>query len=513
MTLTAKKIEFIKNKVQTLIDKGATKSYAISVVCNDMGINAKGMMNILFPESSKEKTNYEDIKTSEGSVVALKNNPSKEYKVININNKNSISITDMDNNSNIKYVKEEDIIPVVTETEMKKSLKEANYNLSIDGLETTDAETLSQMLTLAGQAESSEDIMPSTEIPSEENIGMGAEESEEFDVIDASEDMGMGEESVIDDTFGFEEFEQFPVSEGKIEEDLLLDPRTKDETFNAEQEMAEKDDEELVETDKSNDNWPLTPEEKKILNSLLGKQYKAYNGNIYEITDCSIGGWSGDVIDIEITNKNTGFSDSFEDMESFRDFIESYDLEPIGNNTGLLPNGLDDLSDDDEDDEELVETDDIEVNIDDSDADINFDEEIAECLRLAGVELNEVSDEKATKGKKDLPNVVGKETAFSCAKKDGFKPGENQRPDYRCVKRENTMGKESSEGFAKPMRIESMVNRGKIEAICETATRMYAKKDHNEWLALDRRYVEKLIKEGCSYSRASKLILKAKKGK
>ena len=223
MTLTDKKIEFIKNKVQTLIDKGATKSYAISVVCNDMGINAKGMMNILFPESSKEKTNYEDIKTSEGSVVALKNNPSKEYKVININNKNSISITDMDNNSNIKNVKEEDIIPVVTETEMKKSLKEANYNLSIDGLETTDAETLSQMLTLAGQAESSEDIMPSTEIPSEENIGMGAEESEEFDVIDASEDMGMGEESVIDDTFGFEEFEQFPVSEGKIEEDLPTD--------------------------------------------------------------------------------------------------------------------------------------------------------------------------------------------------------------------------------------------------------------------------------------------------
>ena len=58
-----------------------------------------------------------------------------------------------------------------------------------------------------------------------------------------------------------------------------------------------------------------------------------------------------------------------------------------------------------------------------------------------------------------------------------------------------------------------MVSKDRINAICETAARMYAKKDKSEWLALDRRYVEKLIKEGVGYSNASKMILKAKAGK
>jgi hypothetical protein len=42
---------------------------------------------------------------------------------------------------------------------------------------------------------------------------------------------------------------------------------------------------------------------------------------------------------------------------------------------------------------------------------------------------------------------------------------------------------------------------------------MYAKKDFNEWMTLDRRYVTKLIKEGISYDKANKILTSAKKGK
>ena len=144
----------------------------------------------------------------------------------------------------------------------------------------------------------------------------------------------------------------------------------------------------------------------------------------------------------------------------------------------------------------------------------DVDKEIAECLRLAGVELNEVSEEKATKGKKDLPQVVGHKTAFSKAKQNGFKPGENQRPNYKCVRTKDVMGKESTEGFKQTLDVSKVCcNESKIKSICETATRMYAKKDHSEWLALDRRYIEKLILEGVGYTSATKMLLKAKQGK
>lgn len=39
------------------------------------------------------------------------------------------------------------------------------------------------------------------------------------------------------------------------------------------------------------------------------------------------------------------------------------------------------------------------------------------------------------------------------------------------------------------------------------------KKDVSEWNSLDRRYIEKLIKEGCSYGTSTKMLMEAKKGK
>ena len=61
--------------------------------------------------------------------------------------------------------------------------------------------------------------------------------------------------------------------------------------------------------------------------------------------------------------------------------------------------------------------------------------------------------------------------------------------------------------------IEETVNKSKIDSIMETARRMYAKKDSSEWLALDRRYISKLMLEGVGYSNASKMLMQAKAGK
>ena len=61
--------------------------------------------------------------------------------------------------------------------------------------------------------------------------------------------------------------------------------------------------------------------------------------------------------------------------------------------------------------------------------------------------------------------------------------------------------------------LESTVKMDRIKAIYETAKAMYAKKEASEWLKLDRRYVEKLIREVVGYTKASQMLMNAKKGK
>lgn len=495
-------LDLIRKKVQKLVDEGSTKTYAVTTICNDMGLNPHIIMKKIYPSKSSTDIKYDDIKTSEGSYVVLKKNSNKQYEVININNKDSIIIRDLDDNSELK-VKEEEILPIVMETMMNKKLNEANYNLSIDGLQTMDADTLSQILTLAGQAENGGDVVEEpmvseipTEMPMDGEMESPVSEFEptlsaDFDgpgfeaaEIDNMEDpmsvedpdadvpaMDTEIEEPVDDFEEFGEYEQYPLGESKMDEDVLLDPKSDDETYN-----AHKDDEKEALEEAYNGNFET------LRNEILNNEISSDEA-IAALLDMGEASDDEEALDIINGIKEDAF---FADEEDFEEFDEAEELT---------------------DGEELTETED--EMIEESD---DFDAEIAECLRLAGIELNEVSDEDATKGKKDLPNVVGKKTAFSNAEKDGFKPGENQRPDYRCVKTKDVMGKKSTEGFARPMNIAEMVSKKKIESICETASRMYAKKDHSEWLALDRRYVEKLIKEGVSYSNASKMLLKAKKG-
>ena len=409
----------IRKNVKKLVDKGSTSTHAISVIASQNGTTADALSHIVSPKKQKKEHGVKDVKTSVGSHVTLKGDTKEDrdiYEVIDVNNKEEIIIMDIKTYKTIK-VKEEEIEPIITESVMKKNLNEANYNLSIDGLETIDADKLSQILSLAGEAESSSDVETPTDIdttPDVENDDsiVGAEVSIEDTTVSTD---------VSEPEYDYEDYSQYLEGE-PIDEDVLLDPQSSDETYNA------KHDE-------------------KIIDDLLSE-------------------------------------------EDFDEIPEAEELTP----------------------EAPIMEDDMGMDMDASD--IDLDSEIAECLRLAGVELNEVSEEKASKGKKDLPQVVGHKTAFSKAKQDEFAPGENQRPNYKCVRTKDVMGKESSEGFKQSLNVAKVCcNESKIKSICETATRMYAKKDHSEWLALDRRYVEKLINEGVGYENASKMLLKAKQGK
>ena len=140
-----------------------------------------------------------------------------------------------------------------------------------------------------------------------------------------------------------------------------------------------------------------------------------------------------------------------------------------------------------------------EINAGEIGGDESFDDEIAEALRLAGVELNEA---EATE-----PTPVDDKTLY---RNKQAKTAEKQEPEYHEVDT-TPFSKESSEGFK--MTMEAAVNKEKVKKIYETAKSMYAKKDFNEWMTLDRRYVTKLIKEGISYDKANKILTSAKKGK
>lgn len=331
---------------------------------------------------------------------------------------------------------------------MNTKLNEAQYTVSIDNLETTDAETLSQMLSLAGQA----DIGMGSELPVAEPV---AEPIPGTDLPPMEEpvDNVMDFEPTIPSTMDGPGFEAAEV-------DSIEEPFGEEPAVSAEEE--------------------LPPEEDVDINAEAIEEP--------EMDEC------GPVVT--------------EDA-------------PLGESVEEIEEGCCGKKEDEElekDDENMITEDDDEIDeIDES----TIDSQIAEALRIAGVQLNEVSDEVALDGKKDLPTVAVAPNANPTDKEQNdFEPGENQKPDWHKHEITDIAGAESSQQSRTDMRpapgtirVECMVSKDRINAICETAARMYAKKDKSEWLALDRRYVEKLIKEGVGYSNASKMILKAKAGK
>lgn len=455
MILSKNVLKQIKEKIEKLVKKGESEERALALICDKNNLPVDEVKDQLDITHLYIDKSYKDIKYSEGSYVTLKKNTEKPYEVININNKDTIILRDLDDNSEIK-VSEDEIIPMVTETKMSTNLNEAQYTVSIDNLETTDAETLSQMLSLAGQADSG----MTTDLPVEEPV---AEPIPGTDLPPMEEPVDAFEPEIpaTMDGPGFEaaEIDNFDTPMG-------------DETLvSAEEELPPEEDvaidAEAIDEPEMDECGPAVTED-----APLGE-------GVEEIEE----GCCGKKEEVE--------------PDTDKEILKEKDPEPVEESEELFT----------EAEEELTEED--------------MDKEIAEALRIAGVQLNEVSDEVALAGKVDLPTVAVAPNANPTDKEqNGFEPGENQKPDWHEHEIEDISGAEASQQGRADMRpapgsiyVGEMVSKDRINAICETAARMYAKKDKSEWLALDRRYVEKLIKEGVGYSNASKMILKAKAGK
>ena len=143
------------SKVEKLVNDGTNTPQAISIIAKKLGLNPYKIMQKYYPNIDTENNNsFNDIKTIEGSFVTLKGDSDKnQYEVINIINKDAIVLRNTDNNEEI-VASENELTPVITENRMNK-INEAQYSISINGLETQDAGALSQMLDAANKAESS----------------------------------------------------------------------------------------------------------------------------------------------------------------------------------------------------------------------------------------------------------------------------------------------------------------------------------------------------------------------
>ena len=150
----------------------------------------------------------------------------------------------------------------------------------------------------------------------------------------------------------------------------------------------------------------------------------------------------------------------------------------------------------------------------------DLDSDIVECLKAAGVKITESSKKVAPKkvveeNTTNKPTIVTDESSFANKPNKALKGEEKEIPQMKTVDT-TTFGADASEGFKEPLnciKCEAVSPKEKIKAIYETAKVRYSKADKSQWNALDRRYITKLIENGCGYTRASKIIFEAKKKK
>ena len=542
--------------VQKYVKDGTSLPQAVSLVSKEFNLNPYKVINNYYPEIKPEELNsYKDIKTEEGSFVTLKNDSNQNhYEVININNKDAIVLRNTDNNEEIT-ASESEITPVITENKMNK-LNEAQYNISIDGLETQDAATLSQMLNLASQAESSNASMIAPDslqsdmavnpMPMDMESGMPMDMEEPVvddmsmeepvvDDIEFDEELPMGEEPMGEEPMGEEPIGEEPMDmESPIDDamdsnnleanEMSMDDMIDNNMFDNPME-EEFDYDALIKEalDSIKESEEIIPADDFIDdNGELEGQQVDYAEEISESDDFD------DEISEALRIAGVELTEKFDSDESMdKGFDENQDAIAINNGTygkefenelyDLITSEMgEDFFSDEEDDgyEARNAIEDFGRELDGFDENkideyyqsmkeiyqernnpSNFDDEISETLRLAGVKLDEEVAEE--------PTVSNVETIN--------KDLEDQEPEYQEVDT-TTFGKEASEGMKQSMTFESTLDKNKIKSIYETAKSMYAKKDTNDWLSLDRRYIEKLIKEGVCYEKASKIIMEAKKG-
>ena len=548
-------MKMLQAEVSKYTNDGSTLPQAISLVCKNLGLNPYDITDKYFPEVKSEDLNgYKDIKANEGSFVTLKGDSSQnQYEVININNKDAIVLRNTDNNEEI-VASEDEITPVITENKMD-NLNEAQYSVSINGLETTDAAALSQMLSSAAQAEQSNGAVtdPMNITPEPMDMATGMPMDMGAGLPEPSLDMPM-DSTMPEETLPAEDsIEDVPAVEDDIEFDEELpegEPISlaTDANAYANPEM----DTAVVPTDSLEDAGfeeptedeatPVeNPEELEPANDFGGEESIEDMSMDDMMDDGMYEGFDYDAL-IKEAMEAAGINEAEETIPESEDVEELDESEDDGSmkgeqeeyaeeitegnaeiNAGDNINLDEDTSFDDEiaealrlagvelneSEEEIEESEELtegnaeinagdNINLDD-DSDESFDDEIAEALRLAGVELAEA---EAT-----MPTPVDEKTLY--ANKEAEK-NEDLAPEYHEVDT-TPFSKESSEGFK--MTLESAVKVDRVKKIYETAKSMYAKKDIADWMTLDRRYITKLIKEGVGYEKANKILTAAKKGK
>ena len=302
----------------------------------------------------------------------------------------------------------------------------------------------------------------------------------------------------------------------EINEDILLPKATEDETFVAKKKL-ENDKEEDEESERISESMDALI--KSILESADAKsEQEIYAEEISEADE------SNDMDNMVCLYDGSG---SIE-IEAPKDLVievgkSGDNSDAVNNLKNAVQDKISQYSDDELksvlkdyaiDDYETMDREEIENyvlwilawNYVDSDHD-DLDTDIDECLKNAGVKPLKESIVK--------PTIVTDESSFANKPNKALKP-----EDKKTVKKKTvdtaTFGKDASEGFKEPLnciKCEAVSPKEKIKAIYETAKTRYANADKSQWNALDRRYIKKLIESGCGYTRASKIILEAKKKK
>lgn len=682
-----------RKSILTDIEKNYADTKSISktvdITSLENGVNPHTIYKDVFKKvDNKTPNDFPTEKISVGDIVYTGNNPNKQYEVITINNKNNIVIKDLSTNEVIE-TDENNIKKIMENIDMaKKKINETQYSVSINGLETTDANALSQMMSAAAQADSGNadvggmDMTSTPELPTPE---MGAMDPAVNEPITSVESIPPAEDSVetFDEEPSFEDSDiegmddelptdvENPLDNPNPEMDSFEDdfePVVDDIEFDEEitptEDELEMDIEEPVENDLGINESQLNesrPDKEDFINSNTQNVDENVLQELYEIICEQMGDdYLSDYDEVDYMELLDCVKDFGNDIEGFdEEFAEEYanalqekwkkehiddgsDYEDYGrpnweedeeiNEDILLPKATEDetfvakkkLENDKEEDEESerisesmdaliksilesadakseqeIYAEEISEANEDEGKDDGFDADIAECLKSAGIQLDESNDTSnpSKSLKRKLEDIVadngytdydGCELLFNCMNHEsqmqflgkhnyedlGYayddnrelafdliyamndeelskckelfkryfkqldeatvkptivtdessfanKPNKALKPeDEKTVKTKTvdtaTFGKDASEGFKEPLnciKCEAVSPKEKIKAIYETAKTRYANADKSQWNALDRRYIRKLIESGCGYTRASKIILEAKKKK
>ena len=599
---------------------GDTKSISKSVDLSALENNANPhqIYNSIFKDVDTTPSDYPTEKMAVGDIVYINDNPNEQFEIINMNDKNNISLKNLSNNEIISKT-QKDIKKIMENIDMaKKKINETQYSVSINGLETTDANALSQMMSAAAQADSGNadvggmDMTSTPDLPTPENTietlpqdDMGSLDSninmepemdttvvtsdtidtdepsfEDSDIEGMDDELPSDVENPLDNPESeMDSFEDdFDMGSEMDMDEPVVDDIEFDEEITPSEDEAEIDDMEITES-QLNESRPDKEDFDDIDENVLQELYEIIcdqKGDDYlsdydevdymELVDCvkdfgnDIEGFDESLAEEYATAlKSKWKEEHIDDGSDYEDYGRPNweDDEEEINEDILLPKATEDETfnaskklkdEDDEESERISESMDalIKSILENADAkseqeiyaeeiseekddskccpkcgkekciceeeeildedDDEFDVEISEALRNAGVKLEEATVK---------PTIVTDESSFANKPNKALKPEDKKTVEKKTVDTA-TFGKDASEGFKEPLnciKCEAVSPKEKIKAIYETAKVRYSKANKDEWNALDRRYIKKLIENGCGYTRASKIILEAKKKK